>query len=339
MKQNMLLASRKKHGPPLRQILVTDDLFIQQVHVKRLQAAGFVVERLNKAVASEAELIKALQGKVGYILGGVEQVTDRVIEAADQLKAIAFTGIGYEFFIPAWRNATKKGIAITNTPEGPTQEVAEWAITAALIMNRRFLELGLVGKLDFAVTKGIETQSVGIIGLGRIGTIIAEMLVGFRPKKIFYYSAHRQIEKEQYLNTQYLELAELLKSCDIVFVCTSDKAKNLINKTQLDQMKKNTLLVNITHPGVINENALLSSLESGHIRAISDFPMDLPKFKKLPLGSWYSMKSSSTITEAGAKLMSDMATDSLINLLTTGEDKNLVNPEYINYRAEYSHNR
>ncbi len=86
--------------------------------------------------------------------------------------------------------------------------------------------------------------------------------------------------------------------------------------------------MNITHPGVIDEEALYHALESGHIRAISDHPMKDERFKTLPLDRWYCMNTSSTITEAGAKLMSDQATSSLLNVLRTGEDKYLVNPGY-----------
>jgi phosphoglycerate dehydrogenase-like enzyme len=104
-------------------------------------------------------MAKAIRGKVGYLLGGIEHVTEKVIDAADELKAIGFTGIDYKGLIPAWRYATQKGIAITNTPSGPTNEVAEWAITAALVMNRYFLELGRVNKVKkFMVTPGLEVR-------------------------------------------------------------------------------------------------------------------------------------------------------------------------------------
>ena len=119
-------------------VLVTDSLFISEEHVERIEKAGFKVERLDKTDASEAELCQALKGKVGYILGGMEQVTEKVIDAADGLKVIALAGVGFEHFVPAWKYAAQKGIVVTNTPGGPTNEVAEWALTAALVMNRSF---------------------------------------------------------------------------------------------------------------------------------------------------------------------------------------------------------
>lgn len=307
----------------MKTILITDTLFIYPEHEKQLKDAGYEIVRVENPNMSEDELCEAIQGKVGYILGGLEHVTEKVIDAADELKAISLLGIGYEWFIPAWEYALEKGIAISNTPTGPTNEVAEWAITACLIMNRNFLELGLVGKEQFAVTKGIESQKVGIIGIGHIGSRIAEMLKVFKPSKISYYSQHRHEDKEAALGVEFNELTQLLQESDIVFVCVSDEAKNLLDLTNLSLMKENALLVNITHPGIIVEDDLFEVLEKKRIRAISDYPMSA-KFNDLPLSNWYSMNSSSTITQAGSKLMSDMATSSLLNLLETGKDDNQI---------------
>lgn len=316
-------------------ILVTDSLFIFDEHIKQLGGAGYEIERLDKPEASEEELIAAIKGKVGYILGGIEHVTQGVLDAADQLKAISLNGIGFKTFIPAWENATKKGIAISNTPEGPTHEVAEWATTACLIMNRNFLEVGRVGNTQFMVTKGIESQQVGVIGLGRVGTRITEMLQAFKPQSIKYYSQHRKEDKEQSLGITYLPLLELLQQSDIIFLCVSDEAKNLLDNKELKSMKQGALLVNITHPGIINEKALFEVLNSRSIRAVSDYPMS-NQFDTLPLSHWYCMNNSNTVTEAGAKLMSDMSTQSMLNLLATGNDQNLVNPDY---RKQLNSNR
>lgn len=304
-------------------VLVTDTLFIFDEHVKQLENAGYEVVRVEKPDMSEAELIEAIKGKAGYILGGIEHVTQGVLDAADELKAISLVGTGYKWFIPAWEYALEKGIAISNTPNGPANEVAEWAITACLMMNRNFLELGLVGKEKFAVTKGIESQKVGIIGIGHIGQRIAEMLKVFKPSKVSYYSQHRHEDKEAALGIEFNELEKLLQESDIVFVCVSDEAKGLLDLAKLSLMKKNALLVNITHPGIIVENDLFEVLDKKHIRAISDYPMSA-KFNDLPFSNWYSMNSSNTITQAGSKLMSDMATSSLLNLLETGKDENQV---------------
>src|SRR5436190_9375955 len=127
-------------------ILVTDSLFIFDEHVKKLEAAGYEVERLNKPKATEDELCKAVKGKVGYILGGIEKITDKVIESADELKVIAFTGADWQGFMPGWRAATKKGIKIINAPGANAFAVAEFALAVSLAMQRNLFELGRTGE-------------------------------------------------------------------------------------------------------------------------------------------------------------------------------------------------
>jgi phosphoglycerate dehydrogenase-like enzyme len=307
-----------------QKILITDSLFIFPEHEKMLADAGYEIERLNKLIATENELVEAIKGKVGYILGGIEKVTEKVIDAGDNLKAIVFTGIGYKDFIPAWEHATKKGIMIANTPDAPTHAVSEWAVTMALAMNRGIFDLGRAGQKDFMTTRGIEGLNIGIIGLGRIGKHISEMLKVFRPASISYYSKHSRSDTE---DVQPKELETLLSDNDIIFLCvSSDAGKNFIAEKELSQMKDGALLVSFVHEDIINKEALLKELESGRIRAVSDYPAKNEAFKKLPLSVWNCFNGSNafnTFTEL--KLTSDTATQSLLNLLITGEDKNKVN--------------
>jgi phosphoglycerate dehydrogenase-like enzyme len=270
-------------------ILVTDSLFVFDEHVKQLEDAGYEVERLDKTKPSDEELKAALQDKVGYLLGGIEAVGVDVLDAAPNLKAISVAAIGYPIFLPAWRHALDKGIKVTYTPDGPTSEVAEWALMAALMMNRFALKLGRINSnVDFEVTPGIEGKQIGIIGFGRIGSRIATLLKPFEPASINYFNRHQRPDKELELGVAYKELNDLLSESDIVFVCLPDEAQGFIDKDELQAMKSNALLVNITHRGIIDPDALLEVLKQGSIRAISDYPMD-DRFSELPLNQWYCM--------------------------------------------------
>ncbi len=295
-------------------ILITDSLFIFPEHEKVLADAGYEVERLNKLCATEDELMEAVKGKVGYILGGIEKVTEKVIDSADSLKAIVFTGIGYKDFIPAWEYAAKKGIAIGNTPDAPTHAVAEWAITMALAMNRGVFDLSRTGQKDFMTTAGLEGQKIGIIGYGRIGKHIAEMLKVFRPASISFYS-----KNSSDTDTQYKELDFLLSESDVIFLCVSDNAgSNFIAEKELAKMKDGSLLVSFMHDGIINEEALLKELENGRIRAVSDYPMKSEGFKKLSLGVWNSFNGSNAFnTKTELTLTSDTATQTMLDLLSS----------------------
>lgn len=304
-------------------VLITDSLFIFPEHEKMLLDAGFEIERLDKPEATEEELIDAVKGKAGYILGGTEKITNKIIEAADSLKAIVFTGIGYKDFIPNYEYVTQKGIAIANTPDGPTHAVAEWAITMSLAMNRNIFDLGRVGEKKFMTSPGLENQKIGIIGFGRIGQEIVKMLQTFKTGEISYFSKNQK----NVSGVKYLELNDLLKESDVVFVCVSkDAGKDFIGAKELSQMKDGALLVSFMAEDIINDQALLLELKNGRIRAVSDHPIHDESSKNLPMSTWYCFNGSNafnTFTEL--KLTSDMATQSIINLLKTGEDKNRVN--------------
>jgi phosphoglycerate dehydrogenase-like enzyme len=306
-----------------KSILITDSLFIFPEHEKMLRDAGYEVERLDKPAATEDELIAAIKGKSGYILGGIENLTDKIIDSADSLKAIVFTGIGYKDFIPNYEYVTSKGIAIANTPDAPTHAVAEWAVTMALAMNRNIFDLGRAGEKKFITSKGIENQNIGIIGLGRIGKEISKMVQPFQPASISYFSKHKHADSQ----IEYKELNDLLSTSDIVFLCVSkDAGTNFFGKEQLAQMKDGSLLVTFTAKSIVDEEALLAELKTGRIRATSDHPIHNEESEKLPLGIWYCFNASNAFnTATELKSCSDAATASLINLLSTGNDQYKVN--------------
>lgn len=311
----------------MKSILITDSLFIFPEHEQKLRDAGFEITRLDKPEATEDELIEAIKGKDGYILGGIEKLTDKIINSGDNLKAIVFTGIGYKDFIPNYEYVTSKGIVIANTPDSPTHAVAEWAVTMALAMNRNIFDLGRVGEKKFMTSKGIENQKIGIIGLGRIGREITKMLKPFQTGSISYYSKHRHENSETELGLNYLDLDNLLNESDIIFLCVSkDAGKNFFGAEQLSKMKNGSLLVTFMADGIVDDEALLAELKTNRIRAASDHPIRNEESKSLPLGTWYCSNASNAFnTETELKLCSDMATESIINILTKGEDKNKVN--------------
>lgn len=304
-------------------ILITDSLFIGSEHEQKLISAGYEIERLDVPSATEEQLVEAIKGKVGYILGGIEKVSNKVIDAGDSLKAIVFTGIGYKDFINDPEYATKKGIAIANTPDAPTYAVAEWAITMALAINRNIFDLGRLGEKQFMTSKGIEGQRIGIVGMGRIGKQIASMISVFRPLSISYYSKHIHADT----GYSFLDLQSLMKESDIIFICVSkDAGENFIGAEELASMKDGALLVSFVARGIVNQEALLVELQSGRIRAVTDGSIKDPKAKDLPLGTYYSFNGSNAFnTFIEIKTCSDGATQSMINLLETGEDKNRVN--------------
>lgn len=306
----------------MKKILITDSLFIFKEHEEKLRAAGYDIERLDKPNASEEELIQAVKGKEGYILGGIEKVTDKVINAADQLKAIAFTGTDHVAFIPGHTLATKKGICISTTPAANAYAVAEYTIAIILSMTRDVFDLTRVGEKKFGTTTSLKDLTVGIVGMGVIGKRVTSMLNGLGVKKILYYSPHQKND----VRAEYTTMEKVFTESDIVSLHASTAAGfGFIDKSTLSLMKDNSLIVNCSFTGAMNAEDLYVELQSGRLRAFQDDPIN-ERFDTLPTYNWMcSNMHTAYNTEEANRVASDMATTSLLNLLKTGTDTYKVN--------------
>ncbi len=306
-------------------ILVTDSLFIFPEHEEVLRKAGYEVERLEKSKATEDELIEAIKGKTGYILGGTEKVTDKVLEAADKLKAVAFTGADWKAFIPGHEIATKKNIAIANTPGANSYAVSEYVITLTLAMMRNIFELGRTGPKKFQTTHSLTELTVGVIGMGNVGTKVATDLKSLGAHQVVYFNKTRKPETEK-IGIEYQELSELLQKSDIVILLVPKSAgPNFLGEEELTSMKDGALLINVASPSLVDNDALFDELQANRLRAAQDSRLD-ERFDALPLGVWFNSNETAAYNTFGAnKTTSDMAVKSLINLLSGSNDPYRVN--------------
>ena len=302
-------------------VLVTDTLFITDEHVKRIEDAGYEVERLEKANATEDELIEALQGKVGYVLGGIEKVTDKVIDSAKDLKVIAFTGADWQALITGWEKAKEKGIKVSNAPGANSPAVAEFSLAMALLMERNLLELGRTGEKTFQTSDTLDNAEIGVIGAGKIGSRIIKMVSTFSPSKVRYFSRSRHEEVEGD-GAEFTDLDTLLRTSDVVFIAAPGSAGTVLDKEGIEKLKKNALVVHISPQNMIDFDALLPRLQDGTLRAAVDWPAPSEEFSKLPMHIWLNTNNHTAYnTHSVIKLCSDMGTESLLNLLDKGEDK------------------
>jgi len=307
-------------------ILITDSLFITSENERQITDAGYGYERLDTPNATEEQLIEALNGKVGYVLGGIEKVTDKVIDSVSNLKVIIFTGADWLNFIPGHKKATEKGIAIANTPGANAYAVAEYTLTLILAMTRNIFELGRTGEKKFQTARSLNQLTVGIIGMGRIGSLVAFNFHALGVKEILYYGRQQKPEIEKATGAKFMTMDELLSQSDIVSLHASKEAgAGYIGKDQLAKMKDESLLINCGFTGGVDADALYAELSTGRLRSAQDDPMD-ERFNTLPLSVWFSSNSHTAFnTHEANKTASDMATISLLNLLEKGHDKYKVN--------------
>jgi phosphoglycerate dehydrogenase-like enzyme len=220
---------------------------------------------------TEDELIEVLQGAQGYILGGDEVVTRRIIEAAKDLKVIAFAGAGYEQFIDV-KAATERGIIVTNTPGANAQTVAE--LTAGFILD-------LVKKtfpMNKAAKKGsweklriwnLEGKTLGIIGAGNVGNKLAVIMHKGFGMKILYVNKSKKLEFENMFDAREVSLKELLSQSDVVsiHVPLNSETEVLIGENELALMKPTAVLINAARAKIVDGHALYKALTENKISA------------------------------------------------------------------------
>lgn len=311
-------------------ILVTDSLFIKDKHVKKLEEAGFEVERLDLPKATEEQLMEALKDKTGYIIGGVEKVTDKVFESAAQLKCVVFTGTAVYDFVVGHDVATKKGIAIANAPYFNANSVAEFGMSMSLLMCRDMIGLARGGNKSFETTNTMASLKVGILGMGHVGSEYANMAKGMGVDKLYYFNRTRREDLEEKNELIYLEKDELFITCDLIFVCVAASAgKKFINKDNINSLKNGSIIISIAMEELIDMEALQKRLATGELKAAFDEPIHDGSLSSLPLDVLYSPNESSAYnTEQTIEDTSNSAVKSMINILKSGDDKFIVNPEF-----------
>ncbi|MDN5274449.1 MAG: D-isomer specific 2-hydroxyacid dehydrogenase family protein [Candidatus Saccharibacteria bacterium] len=307
-------------------ILITDTLFITKADEQKMLDAGFEIERIEDPGMDNVLLREALKDKTGYIIGGTESVTDEVIESADNLKVITFTGADWAHFIPGHELATKKGIRITNTPGTTMFAVAEFTLTLLLMMLRRALELGGPGDAGFITTKSLANSHIGIIGVGYIGTEMVRMLTALGAK-VSYWDRNRNTSIETQYNATYLTLDELFSQCDIISNHVSSQAGEIITGELINKTKEDVLFVNTGAGNTFNMDALYDRIASKKARAAFDVHgIKDVRFDELPLSDWYATNDNGGFnTRQMLDKTNEMAVSSIINALKTGTDEHVVN--------------
>lgn len=316
-------------------VLVTGGTFIKDRHEKLFNENGIEIIRLNELRASEQQLCDALKDMDGYVLGGLEKVTRKIIDAGNKLKAISFTGAGWTSFIPDHDYATKKGIPITAAPGANAQAVAELAVALIHDRVRQLSYLSGEGSAERFRARNFRALTLGIVGAGNIGTKVARILNSAYGIKVLYYSRTRKLDLEFSTGARSSTLEDLLRESDIVsiHVSNNEQSNHLINKDRLSLMKDKSILIHTTFAGAIEPHALFAELSSGRISAGFDINLwtgdDVPDFSTISKRNLIMLGSQTGYnTEETVEVASELATNSMINLLIKGEDKAVVNPDF-----------
>ena len=228
---------------------------------------GEVIYNPTGKPLTSTEVAQLLPGIDGYI-AGLDGIDANALKTADRLKVIARYGVGVDNVdLDA---AREKGIVVTNTPGANSVSVAELALGLMLALARQIPEaVDAVhqGKFPRYTGVSLEGKTIGILGLGAIGKQLARRLSGFDCKIVAY---------DPYVDTAFakdnhIEIAamdEVIKQADFVSLHLPllPETRGIVNDTFLSKMKKGSFLINTSRGEVVDEDALLRALQSGHLK-------------------------------------------------------------------------
>lgn len=308
-------------------------------HLERLKSLGELgVSEFDRPLTPE-ELID--KGKGADML--LSLLTDRVdgdlMDAlGPQLKIVSNYAVGFDNI--DIKAATDRGIVVTNTPCDEVNEaVAEHTWALILALSRRVVEADEATKRgsyrgwepDVFLGSSLIGKTLGIVGLGRIGTMVAERAKGYS-MNIIYNKHTRDTECEERMGIKFCALETLFSESDIVslHVPLTEETRGLMSQENLHRMKKGALLINTARGPVVSEGDLVEALRSGHVGgAALDVFENEPNIAPELIGMENVVLTphiASGTHEARAK-MGELAVTALLDFSKNQKPQNLVNPE------------
>jgi len=248
-------------------VLISDEL--SQAAIDIFKSRGLEVD--FKPGLKKDELIEIIGAYDGLAVRSATKANKDVIAAAKNLKVIGRAGIGVDNIDIA--AATQRGIVVMNTPFGNSITTAEHAIALMFAAARQVPEANLstqAGKWEKNRFMGRElyAKTLGLIGCGNIGSIVADRALGLKMKVVAYdpFLSH---ERAVQVGVEKVELDELLARADVISLHTplTDKTKNILSRENLAKTKRGVIVVNAARGGLVDETALREALESEHVAA------------------------------------------------------------------------
>ncbi|MBL1080278.1 hypothetical protein JK358_38370 [Nocardia sp. 2] len=320
--------------------LVTGSM-LSSAELASIEHDGLDVEVIEQTLG-EAELSRALADKDAFILGGNEYVSATVLSATARTRVIAFLGVGYHSFIDVGA-ASAAGIAVTNAPGANRRAVAEFSIGLILDSVRSISHQALRTKVGrWEEVRGFELagKTLGVFGMGSIGSTVARIATNGFGMRVVYANRSPKPEIEAELSARRVGLDDLFALSQIIslHVAYSDGLKGVVDSALLRTVRPGAVLVNAADPRLVDPEALHNALIENRLRAaamdgyyIQPPPaVDDDPHRLLALGEDRFLltphAASATADSCRAMLAANLS--SIRNVLSTGTDPNIVNPEF-----------
>jgi D-3-phosphoglycerate dehydrogenase len=310
-------------------VLVSDNL--GQIGIQMFQEAGGIDVDVKTGLAPE-ELKGIINQYDALVIRSATKVTEDLLEAAGKLKVVGRAGIGLDNVdIPA---ATKRGVVVMNTPTGNVITTAEHAIAMMLALSRN-IPTGTVtlkqGRWEKKKLQGREifNKTLGVIGYGKIGSIVADRARGLKMRVIIYdpFVSPEKIQNDGY---ESVKLEALYSQSDYITVHVPKlkTTQNLINKSAFDQMKDGVMLINCARGGIVHEADLYDAIVAGKVAgaALDVFETEPPENSPLVgLDQVICTPHLGASTKEAQTNVAIMVADQIIDYLKTGTIRNAVN--------------
>jgi len=257
------------------------------------------------------------------VTNGHDGLSPKLMASLENLKVISGYGVGYDAIDTA--EAVRRGIVVTHTPNVLNEEVATTAILLMLSCYREVLRDDAYvrsgdwkAKGNAPLTRSADNQTIGILGLGRIGQTIANKLAPWNAK-IVYHSRN----KKDVAYTYYENLTEMAKDCDVLICITpgGPSTDKIVNSQVMEALGPNGTLINVSRGSVVDEAALIDALKSGKLGwagldVFESEPTVPGALRDLPNTVLLPHVGSGTVETRVA--MGDLTVDNLLNHLKDG---------------------
>jgi D-3-phosphoglycerate dehydrogenase len=268
-------------------VLISDALSDAAVQI--FKDRGIDVDFQPNLGKDKDKLAEIIGNYDGLAIRSATKATAKILEKATRLKVIGRAGIGVDNVeIPA---ATARGIIVMNTPFGNSITTAEHAITLMLALAREIPAADAstqAGKWEKNRFMGVEitAKTLGVIGCGNIGSIVADRALGLR-MKVIAFDPFLSPERARDIGVEKVELEELFKRADFITLHTplTEKTRNIIDAAAIAKMKKGVRIINCARGGLVDEQALADALKSKQVAgAAFDVFVEEPAVKNVLFG-------------------------------------------------------
>ena len=248
-------------------VLVSDKL--SETAVQIFRDRGIDVDFDPSIGKDKDKLLAVIDQYDGLAIRSATKATEKIINAATNLKVIGRAGIGVDNIDRA--AASKKGVIVMNTPFGNMITTAEHAIAMMFAVARQIPEASAsthAGKWEKSNFMGVELtgKTLGVIGAGNIGGIVCERALGLK-MKVVAYDPFLSEERAEKLGVQKVDLDDLLARADFItlHVPKTEQTSNILNAEAIAKMKPGVRVLNCARGGLVDEAALAEALKSGHV--------------------------------------------------------------------------